>query len=107
LEKGASHETVAIFEGRNALDIELEADSAALPAVAMAFHTVAAAMFLELAKVRGPGPWVDELKTRLRYEVATLEPPDDVDDEVRESWRQAGLAAVDHIFDYVAFKPKA
>lgn len=85
---------------------ELE-DERMLPAAARAFHAIAATMFLELAKAKGgDGPWRMELMGRLRYEVATLEPPEDADQEMADAWRETGQRAVDHIFEYLLFKDK-
>lgn len=91
------------------MDVTLVLDDQRLcPAAAMAFHRIAATMFMELAKAKGgDGPWRMELLERLRYEVATLEPPADADEELAEAWRETGLRAVDHIFEYLLFKRKA
>lgn len=89
------------------MDLEFEADHAALPALALAFHSIAAAMYLELARTRGAGEWVNKLRDRIRYELATIEPPDGISDDAREVWSEAMQTALDHIFDYVSFEPKA
>lgn len=75
-------------------------------AVAEGFHLTAAAMYLQLAKIRGNGPWVEELRQSLRYQAATMEAPEGSDPEVAEKWPEAAMMAVDHIFDYVKFETK-
>ena len=76
------------------MDIEIEISPEFGPAVIEGFQMVAAAMFLELARERRDRgkQWVAEMQERLRYQAATLEPPDDADDEVRARWASVAIA---------------
>lgn len=88
------------------MEVELEADPEFLGALATGFHLTAYSLLIELARVKGNGPWFEEMRASIRYAAAISDPPDGTPDEVASRWGDAAMAAVDHIFDSVTFEKK-
>lgn len=80
----------------------MESESDNLAAVAMASLETATALLVELARDRGKGDWIAQLKSSLRNQIASGI-PDHISPEKQSSFIAAALATIDIVFERIVF----
>jgi hypothetical protein len=88
--------------GADVTGTELESESDNLAAVAMASLETATTLLVELARERGKGEWIGQLKSSLRSQIA-CGVPDHISPEKQSSFVAAALATIDLVFERIVF----